>query len=88
MFIDVFSAGLDDMPRRKQRSTYHVLDFLSRIEQYSIFEATENEIIAETMDRLIRMGLIECDNSCGYPWIAVKVTAKGSEYLKRKRGES
>jgi hypothetical protein len=82
-FIDSFSSGLDDLPRRKQRSTRYVLQHLEQHGRFSVFEATDNDTIAATVDRVIRLGYIESDISCGYPWTKTKLTEAGKAYLSR-----
>lgn len=82
-FIDEFNCGLDDLPIRKQRSTRHVLEHLEREGRFSVFEATANDTIARTVDRVIRRGYIEADISGGYPWTKTKLTEVGRAYLDR-----
>ncbi|TLX15969.1 hypothetical protein [Rhizobium sp. MHM7A] len=82
-FIDSFSSGLDDLPLRKQRSTRHVLQHLERHGRFSVFEATDNDTIAATVDRVIRRGYIETDISCGYPWTKTQLTEAGKAYLAK-----
>jgi len=83
IFIDSFSSGLDDLPLRKQRSTRHVLEHLERNGRFSVFEATYNDTIATTVDRIIRMGYIETDISGGYPWTKTQITQAGRAYLDK-----
>lgn len=83
IFIDEFTSGLDDLPIRKQRSTKHVLEYLERNGRFSVFEATANDTIATTVDRVIRRGYIETDISGGYPWTKTKLTDAGRAYLAR-----
>jgi hypothetical protein len=73
------SAGLDDLTRRKQRDFAEVLRVLHRTERFSMFEATANNVIAQTMDDIIKLKLIETDISCGFPWTKVKLTSAGLE---------
>lgn len=80
-YVDRFSAGLDDLTRKQQASRVEVLRKLKEIKRYSIFEATENKVIAKTMDQLVRAKLIKTDNSCGYPWINVTLTEDGERMI-------
>jgi hypothetical protein len=82
IFIDSFSSGLDDMPRKDQRDIAKVLRVLEQCGRFSVFEATDNQTIATTMTKLFHSGLIETDNSCGYPWTKVTLTDSGRRYLQ------
>lgn len=82
VFIDRFSAGLDDLTRKQQRDPKRVLEVLRRTKRFSVFEATENQDIARTMTMLRDQKLITVDNSPGYPWSNVSVTRKGLKLLK------
>jgi len=79
-----FSTGLADMPRRKQRYAEEVLRVLHRHGRFSVFEATANDVIARTMDDVIRRKLVEVDNSPGYPWSNVKLTDAGLALIGEK----
>ena len=70
-FIDSFTSGLEELPRRKQRDPDAVLAVLRAAKRFSVFEATANSTIARMMEELQRLGRISTDNSCGYPWINV-----------------
>lgn len=87
-WIDTFSAGLDELPRRKQRSVAEVLKVLYATGEYSIFEATANKDIARTMDEIVARKLITTDNSYGYPWTRCKLTAAGLELIGVKQCEA
>jgi hypothetical protein len=82
--FDRFTAGLDDLTRKQQASTEAVLRVLKRTGRFSVFEATENQTIANTMTRLCHSALIETDHSCGYPWTNVKLTASGEALIAGK----
>jgi hypothetical protein len=82
IFICSFSSGLDDMPRKDQRDIAKVLRVLEQCGRFSVFEATDNQTIATTMTKLFQSGLIETDNSCGYPWTMVNLTDAGKRYLQ------
>ena len=49
-----------------------------------MFEATANDVIARTMDDVIRRKLVEVDNSPGYPWSNVKLTEAGLALIGEK----
>lgn len=82
-FIDTFTCGLDDLAIRKQRSTAYVLQHLERTGRFSVFEATANDTIAATIDRIIERGYVETDITSGYPWTKTRLTEIGRSYLNR-----
>ena len=47
--LDRFTAGLDDMKRKDQADPEKVLAMLREIKRFSVFEASENPVIAKTM---------------------------------------
>ena len=81
--IDRFSAGLDELTRKQQASTRDVLRCLDEIKQFSIFEATANQVIAGTMDRLVKCGFITVTPR-GYPWSDVVLTEDGRNRLEKE----
>lgn len=81
VFLDRFSSGLDELTRRQQASIATVLRVPARTKRYSVFEATDNQTIAKTMDAIIDRELIATDNSCGYPWTKCELTDAGREWL-------
>lgn len=96
IFICSFSSGLDDLPRKQQGDVVAVLRALKASGRFSVFEATANQTIARMMTRLTHKGctlvdpdgtrreygkLIETDNTCGFPWTKVKLTAAGERLL-------
>lgn len=87
-WIDTFSVGLDELPRRKQRSIVEVLKVLHAAGEFSIFEATANQDIARTMDEIVACKLITTDNSCGYPWTKCTLTEAGLELIGVKQCEA
>lgn len=80
VYLCSWAAGLDYMPRGHQRYPRRVLKVLHECGRFSVFEATANQNIAKVMDGLVERKLIEVDNSPGYPWSKVKLTAKGKAY--------
>lgn len=94
--IDRFSAGLDELTRVQQADHVAVLSVLARTGRFSVFEASENAIIARTMDRLLHKGCTMVDRdgtkheygmlvkSLGgaYPWTNVELTDGGRRLLE------
>jgi hypothetical protein len=85
-----FSSEIEDMPRRKQGDLREVLSVLDRQarKRFSVFEVTDNIVIARTMTRLVNEGYIATNNSCGYPWTAYALTEKGRAAIAKATGES
>ena len=79
--IDRFSAGLDELTRRQQADPREVLRCLDRIKRFSIFEATDNQTIAKTMDLLEERKLI-VTTPRGYPWSDVELTEAGRRMIE------
>jgi len=76
-----FSAGLDDLSRKEQADPATVLRTLKRLGRYSCFEASDNRVIAKTMDSLQERKLLV--SSCGaYPWSTCTVTPLGDQFLQ------
>lgn len=83
VFLDRFTSnGLDEMKRKDRRSPAKVLKALSEHPRFSVFEATANQVVANTMTYLVDEKLIEVDNSPGYPWSIAIITDKGRAYMK------
>jgi hypothetical protein len=76
-----FSEGLDDLKRRQQRDVDFVLRFLEKRNRFSVFEATANDDIAETMTQIEHQKLIRRTGGA-YPWIEYKLTRKAKSRLK------
>lgn len=95
IFIDRFSAGLDDLTQKQQADHIEVLRVLARTGRFSCFEASENQIIARTMDRLIHKGCTTVDADGkktahgvllkllggNYPWTACELTEAGKRLI-------
>ena len=81
VFVDRFSAGLDDLSRKDQGNTAKVLAVLKRTGEFSCFEASENQTIAATMTRLLKSDRLESLGGA-YPWTKVRVTPAGEEFLR------
>lgn len=80
MIIDRFSAGLDDMKKKEQADIGKVLKVLSEIKRFSVFEATENTVIANTMTKIMQDGYAESTGG-SFPWTDVKITQKGKDRI-------
>lgn len=75
-----FTAGLDDLTQREQKNVAAVLRRLHEIGRFSVFEATANKFIAETMDHCKARGYFTIDNdSCSFPWSKVTLTEAGKK---------
>lgn len=85
IFIDIFTVGLDEIPFRLRRDYATVLRVLNAHKRFSVFEATANLGIANTMTELVQEGYIETDNSCGFPWTNCELTKKGRELIMQKK---
>jgi hypothetical protein len=92
--IDRFSAGLDDLTRKQQADHIAVLRVLARTKRFSCFEASENQVIAKTMDRLlwkecttvngvekIKHGVLLKRTGGEYPWTTVELTDAGKRLI-------
>ena len=73
-----FSSGLDDLKRKEQADDEVVLGVLRVKRRFSVFEATANQTIARTMDRLCKTRLTT--KTEGFPW--TKVVAIDGEALE------
>lgn len=96
--IDCFSAGLDDLTRAQQADPIAVLRVLARTGRFSIFEATENDVIARTMDRLLWIPFVTHSNGAitdhgllitriggQYPWSEIELTEAGNRLLEAEK---
>ena len=84
VYLCSWDAGLGYMKKGDQKYSKKVLAALHACGRFSVFEATENRVIAKMMDSLVKEGYIEVDNSPGYPWSNVRVTKKGMAYAGLK----
>lgn len=96
VFIDSFTEGLDELPRRQQSDPAAVLRHLARVKRFSIFEATATPSLAKTMDHLFGRSKPGekwpgppklRDVGGAYPWTYVELTDEGKAFL-RSAGES
>lgn len=96
-FIDSFSVGLDDLPR-KEITEVNVLRILNEQGRFSTFEASANDTIARFMTRLMKGSLVESyvpdrykakpepGGAVGYdqdtyPWTYVRLTPAGKKLI-------
>jgi hypothetical protein len=79
--VDRFDTGLIDLKRKEQRDPALVLNHLAQSGEFSNFEATDNQTIARTVQRLIDNGYMIATPKA-YPWTEVKLTTKGSKFLE------
>ncbi|NFV80054.1 hypothetical protein [Magnetospirillum aberrantis] len=68
-YVDCFSVGLDELPRKVQRDGGAIIEILRKTKRFSVFEATANETIAKTMDAI--GGRLTTDPNSQYPWIDI-----------------
>lgn len=80
IFLDRFTAGLDDMKRADQRDPVAVLRVLEKIKRFSVFEASDNDTIATTMTMLFERGYVK-DIGGGYPWTNIEITEAGQQFI-------
>lgn len=83
VFIDRFSAGLDDLTRKQQADMQIVLRTLERTKRFSAFEASDNDTIARTVTDIFRLGYVK-DTGGGYPWTNVELTDAGRAFIAPK----
>lgn len=93
--IDRFSAGLDDLTRVQQADHLAVLRVLARTGRFSCFEASDNDVIARTMTRLMHKGCTTVVNGKktahgvllkttggAYPWTTCELTEAGKRLIE------
>lgn len=81
MYIDCFSAGLDDMKRKEQGDPRAVLQKLSTMKRFSVFEACDNDTIAHTMTLLFKQGYVRDTKKGSYPWTYFEITEAGKAFI-------
>lgn len=81
--VDSFSTDICDLTQEQQADATTVLRIIARDGCFSIFDVTDNQTIATTVENLQKRGYLERDGDGGqYPWCKVKATEKGLELLK------
>lgn len=103
MFIDCFSVGLDEIPR-KEVTPERVLAILHKKGRFSVWEASAHPTIARLMTALMRgpyvksyvpesyKGKLEPEGTYGpdqdtYPWTYVRLTEQGLKLIGRQHTE-
>lgn len=81
VYIDTFSGAIGDMKRKDQADRMKVLAVLAKSPRFSVFDATDNQTIARSLEWLRRGGLITIDNSRGFPWSDAVLTESGRAML-------
>lgn len=84
IYIDCFTSGLEDLKRSEQKQLGKVLTVLQKKMRFSVFEATDNPIIAKTMTKIMQEGYVK-DLGGGYPWTNVEITEKGLKAIQEGR---
>lgn len=79
--ISYFGAGLDDMPRKQQADPAAVLRVLQEAKRFSVFEATANQVIAKTIDRLSKNEHFIVTGGA-YPWTTIELTDSGRALIE------
>ncbi len=74
-----FDSGLDELTRKQQGDLRTVLSVLAANKRFSTFDATANQTIAGTMDRL--QGTYFRVIGGAYPWLEIELTEKGRALL-------
>jgi hypothetical protein len=77
-----FTTGLDELPKKSQGSIKAVLRFLKASKKISIFEATANQVIAKTVDKIYNKKLVDA-KIVGFPWHEIRLTAAGRRWLRK-----
>lgn len=69
IYIDNFSVGLDELSRKDQANPEKILSVIRETGTFSVFEATDNDVIAGTLTALNDRMTTDPDSQ--YPWIKV-----------------
>lgn len=91
-----FSSGLDDMKRKDQRDVVKVLRILAQCGRFSVFEATDNQAIANMIDKILHKGctrvqpdgtrkeygLLLKTTGGAFPWTEIELTEGGKRLLE------
>lgn len=86
IFIDNFSSGLDELPRKQQGSAEAVLRVLHQRKRFSVFEVTANDIIARTVTRVIKQRYVR-ELGGAFPWTNVELTEAGLALIGATAGQ-
>lgn len=74
------TAGLDELTRRQQAVPRLVLGVLARTKRFSVFEASDNQVIARTMTYLSSDGFFRATGGA-FPWTEVELTPAGERLV-------
>ena len=81
-----FSGAIGDMKRKDQRDRLKVLAVLKKSPRFSVWDASDNKGIANTMTDLMTDGLIDYpDPQPGFPWSQARVTEAGMKLLEKEK---
>lgn len=84
IFVCSFSGALGDMKRKDQRDRLKVLAVLKTSPRFSVWDASDNGGIANTMTDLKTDGLIDYpEPQPGFPWSEARVTEAGMKLLEQ-----
>lgn len=85
MEVSVF-ATLDDLKGRDRSSMRKVLRALRKRSRFTVFEATAEQKLALTLDRIGRRGFVRYTHGPrDFPWCKVELTEAGLAYLDRRK---
>jgi hypothetical protein len=86
-FVDCFTSL--DLKRKQQADIFAVLAAIMKAGgRFSVFDATENAVIAGTMDRITRSGWVRrIEEKSAYPWVVVELTTEGRAALSTTEGK-
>lgn len=77
------SSGLDELTLAQQADDREVLRHLDHVGRFSVFEATDNETIANTLDRIGNARYIMyIKEKAAYPWCYVELTPEGRALIE------
>lgn len=79
------SIGLDELKPKQARNLKLVLGIIAQHGRFSVFDATENKVIANTMTKLGQGGYYNRTGG-SFPWCNIKLTDKGRNLLADERG--
>lgn len=83
IMIDRFSVGIDELKIKEQRDISAVLRVLHNKKRFSVFEATANQVIANTMMEIMQKGYAKIAWG-NYPWTEVEITERGRAAMQAK----
>lgn len=84
VYLDRFTVGLDDLTEEQQGDKAEVLRVIEKAKLFSVFEATENMVIANMLTDLEKTGMITSER-IGFPWIKAEITEKAKAFLAEQQ---